>query len=166
MPFRADTLAFGAFVKISESEAPEWIQLKRRIAQFISIASGALLVALSALPKFRTGANSVLFNSVAYSLSVFFFGGTLVCVLGLSHGPIFAILTCRPMRYLGQISYTFYLYHVAVLSKVGEHTRSTAVAAALSFAVTAVIAALSWKFLESPILNAHRQASAPLVERC
>lgn len=166
MPFRADTLACGAFIRISESEAEDWIRNKHRSSLFTLIGAAALLVALSSLPSFRTGANNVLFNSLGYSLSVFVFGGGLTYVLGLGTGIAYTVLTCRPMRYLGRISYTFYLYHVAVLSKVGAYTRSTFLIASLGFVIAGLIAALSWRFFESPILNAQREGlAAPMRQQ-
>ena len=151
--FRADTLAIGAFIAIVETEDVRWIERRRNTA--LGCVAGALVLfgLCSMFASFRTGANSVLFNSVGYSLSVILFGSILVYTLGLRQGVFHSILTARPVRYLRLISYTFYLYHVAALLKVEQHVHSTILAAALALAVTIAIAMISWHFLESPILK-------------
>ncbi len=154
--FRADTLAAGAFIAVSERENAQWIERHRRLAIYSTLAVLALLGLLSVFPGFRTGANSTLFNSIGYSLSAFLFGSTLICVLGMRPGLLYKILTARPLRFLGLISYTFYLYFVAVLLKVQGFVHSTALVAVVGFVLTGLIAAISWRFVESPILNAHR----------
>jgi peptidoglycan/LPS O-acetylase OafA/YrhL len=154
--FRADTLAAGAFIALSEAGDIHWIERYRRVAMAGAAAALVLFGIFSALPRFRTGANSILFNSFGYTFSVILFGSTLTYTLGLRQGWLHGILTARPVRYLGRISYTFYLYHLAVLLKVEEHVHSTILMAAFAFVITVAIAAVSWRFFESPILKARQ----------
>jgi peptidoglycan/LPS O-acetylase OafA/YrhL len=161
-PFRADTLALGAFIAVAERESGEWIRSMRRSAVWGSVGSGILLLAFSLFPSFRTGANSVFFNAGGYSLSVTMFGGALIYVLGAGEGVVSSLLTLRPLRYLGRISYTFYLYHVAVLGIVAHYLNSLMLKAIASLILTIAIAALSWHVLESPILKRRRRAVEPL----
>ena len=46
-------------------------------------------------------------------------------VLGTGEGVFHTLLTWRPLRYLGRISYTFYLYHVAVLVIVSHYLHTS-----------------------------------------
>jgi peptidoglycan/LPS O-acetylase OafA/YrhL len=62
-------------------------------------------------------------------------------------------LTAPPLRYLGLISYTFYLYHEAVLLKAGQYIHSRILIALAAFSVTVLISALSWHLFEAPILG-------------
>ncbi len=156
-PFRTDALAMGAFVAVSELQDPGWIAGKRRLAAGVSCAAFALLGILSFLPSFRTGANSVVFNTVGYSLSTLFFGGTLVFVLGMRGGLLQNLLSWAPARYLGRISYTFYLYHLAVFIKIEQYVHVRFLNQAVSFAITFILADLSWRFMESPILRRRTQ---------
>jgi peptidoglycan/LPS O-acetylase OafA/YrhL len=151
--FRADTLAFGAFIALSERECTGWIRQNRKLALRVSIVAGMMLAGFSIFPTFRTGLNSVFFNSLGYSLSVAIFGGILIYTLGMSEGPLHTLLIMSPVRFLGRISYTFYLYHVAVLLKFDQWTSSHALVALFSFIVTFALAAASWRFLELPILK-------------
>src|SRR5579863_6011760 len=82
-PFRADTLAFGAFIAVAENEDRGWVGSMRQASFWGSLASGTLLLALSFGHSFRTGANSVLFNTAGYSLSVMMFGGAVIYALGI-----------------------------------------------------------------------------------
>jgi len=161
-PFRADTLAFGAWIAVTEKEDGGWLRGMRRPALWSSLASGALVLALSASPSFRTSANSVLFNAAGYSLAVIMFGGGLVYVLGTNEGVLHSLLTWSPLRYLGRISYTFYLYHVAVLSIVSRYLNSSISMRMVSLTLTIGVAGLSWQVLESPILKRRSKPVASL----
>ena len=165
--FRADTLATGAFIAVVSSGNPFWIHRSWRKAIRISAAAFALLIGLSILPSFRAGANSILFNSIAYSLSAVLFGGALVYALGRPEGLLHKLLTNRVVAYLGLISYTFYLYHEAVLSKIGQYLRNPLLAAFVAFSVTILISAFSWHFFEAPILGrtAKKHATDSRLER-
>ena len=154
--FRADTLAVGAFIALSEAGDIQWVERHRDAAVAGAVAALTLFGLFSLLPVFRTGANSVVFNSLGYTFSVFLFGSALVYALSLSKGLFHRILTARYVQYLGRISYTFYLYHLAVLLKVGEHLHSTIPRAAISFVTTLVVAAVSWHYVEFPILEPNR----------
>lgn len=105
--FRVDTLAIGAFIALKEAGDAHWIDRCKNTA--LGSAAGALIVfgMCCTLATFRTRSNSVLFNSVGYSLSVILFGSLLVYTLGLRKGFLHSLLTARPVRYLGLISYTF-----------------------------------------------------------
>jgi peptidoglycan/LPS O-acetylase OafA/YrhL len=88
-------------------------------------------------------------------------GGTLVYAVGAPSGFLHALLATRPLRYLGLISYTFYLYHEAVLLEVGQYIHSSrALIALIAFAITALISGLSWHFFEAPILGRPSRSTA------
>lgn len=159
-PFRADTLAWGALVALLEFEDPEWIQKRHRLAGYVVLTAGLLVVVLSKFRSFRLDANSILFNTIGYSLIAMSFAMTIVYVLGPTGHFFGSILTSRPLRYMGTISYTFYLYHLGVLILVRRHFHGTSVSAVLDFIITGGIAALSWKFYESQILRNGSVANA------
>ena len=151
--FRADTLAFGAFLAAAQHEDGEWIRSRRRAGLVALISATSLFGLLAALPSFHPAANSVLFNSLGYSLSVIAFGGALVYVLTIQRGMVHFVLSAKPIRYLGQISYTFYLYHVAILQQTALQVKSPWARGMIGFAITLGVAAISWHLLEQPILE-------------
>ena len=152
-PFRADSLACGALIAICAYGDAEWIHRWRGWAVFSLIAAALLLAGLSAFPSFRLNANTELFNTLGYSLIVIIFGSTLVWALGMSHGFWRGLLASRPLRYMGQISYTFYLYQVAVMDKLAQHLRSRPEVVILAFVITFLFSAFSWHFFESQVLK-------------
>jgi peptidoglycan/LPS O-acetylase OafA/YrhL len=159
-PFRADLLAAGALVAILSTEDPQWIERNRRRAFAGLVASLLLLIVLSTRPSFRQTANSLFFNTFGYSLIVIFFASALILTLGLRAGWARQILSSTPLRYMGIISYTFYLYQVPFLDLLAPHFHSHLASVAAAFVVTAVFASLSWYLYESPILNWRRDTAA------
>jgi peptidoglycan/LPS O-acetylase OafA/YrhL len=152
-PFRADLLACGALIAICAVEDSGWIQRRQQLALFGLAGAGVLLTGLSVFRSFRLNANSELFNTLGYSLIVIVFGSLLVRTLGMSRGPAFRVLSSFPMRYIGQISYTFYLYQVAVMDSLAQHIHSQLEIAVGGFLITSLISVLSWHYLEQPILK-------------
>lgn len=152
--FRADGLCAGALVAVAQAQQSFNSALFRK-RTFIALIVGSMLVfgLLSTLPSFHTSANSILFNSLGYSLISLFFLGMLIFALTLPKGVALAFLSWAPLRYLGRISYSFYLWHVAVLLLLSERIHSTPVVVILGFALTAAIAATSWHVIEAPLLK-------------
>jgi peptidoglycan/LPS O-acetylase OafA/YrhL len=95
----------------------------------------------------------MLFNGVGYSLITMIFGGALIYVLASQDGLVRTVLTSKPLRYMGLISYTFYLYHLGVLSLLHQHVQSKVLVAFLGFGISGMIAAISWRLLEAPVLG-------------
>lgn len=65
------------------------------------------------------------------------------------------LLTCRPVVYLGAVSYGFYLWHEPLMLWLRAHGLlpfSTALATPLILALSIGVAALSWHLVEKPIL--------------
>ncbi|MEO7262128.1 MAG: acyltransferase [Jatrophihabitantaceae bacterium] len=74
-------------------------------------------------------------------------------------GRLAAALSWRPIRYLGEISYAVYLWHLPLLLAI-QHELGYAtfsghfwVLLALTVASTVLIAALSWRLLEQPLMR-------------
>ena len=153
--FRGDALCAGAFICISEGQGSHWIQSHRRAALIATAAATLLFALLSTHSSFRTGADSLLFNSLGYSLITVFFAGVLVITLGLRLGFAHSLLVAAPLRYLGRISYSFYLWHWAVLIVLANYIHLKFPFVLMAFVVTAIISALSWELMERPILR-HR----------
>lgn len=155
-PFRVDTLAWGAFIAIAQYENREWIRLHRLLAARCAAMAGVIFCVLSASARFRLTANTVLFNSVGYSLIALIFSGILIYALAGQDGLVWTVLTNRPLRYIGVISYTFYLYHFGVLSLLHDHVHSRVLVALLGFGISGAIASSSWRLVEAPILGVTR----------
>jgi peptidoglycan/LPS O-acetylase OafA/YrhL len=91
--------------------------------------------------------------------------GLVACALGEHR----TILSARPLRALGTVSYGWYLWHFPlILMLITRHARVRHLTAALWLAVigSLVVAALSWRYLEQPLQRRFRRRleRAQLVE--
>ena len=94
----------------------------------------------------------------AYSLLNYFF---MVLLYGvIAEGWFICFLEWRPLRYLGKISYGMYVYHFPIvwfsgrISDLGvEPPLLQPLVALIAFLGTLLVASLSFRFLEKPIIN-------------
>jgi peptidoglycan/LPS O-acetylase OafA/YrhL len=86
-------------------------------------------------------------------------GVALIIAGGETGGSLIArALSSRPAVFVGLISYSLYLWHwpIIVFQKIGTplvHGVSDRVSGLVAFAVSLVVATLSWKFVELPFRN-------------
>jgi peptidoglycan/LPS O-acetylase OafA/YrhL len=66
-------------------------------------------------------------------------------------------LKIRPLLYIGQISYSMYLVHDGVLLLL-RHRIHGFEAAAAGFVITVAYSAISWKFMEGPLLGRRKRS--------
>ena len=73
-------------------------------------------------------------------------------------------LRARPLRYLGKISYGLYVYHLTCIRITGQvllpfrwGTFGIGLRAVVALGITIVVAAVSYRFLETPFLNLKRR---------
>ena len=149
-PFRMDALGAGALAAIVLPRCKPQITI--RMAQ-ASMAIGVIAyLLLSEHSWFRRGANTVAFNTFAYSLNILILGGLFVWVVLSGDTWLNRILSNKVLRGLGRISYMFYLLHLWVLVSMQGYFRPV-LAALVAFVVTAALATLSWFVVEKPILS-------------
>jgi peptidoglycan/LPS O-acetylase OafA/YrhL len=116
-PFRMDLLAAGGCLGMLYNEG----YLSRPGAKKVMVIAVCLSIALfgvlaTTIPSFRTGSNSILFNTAGYSLILICFTALLGLSLELASDTLaFRFLTCRTLTYLGTISYTMYLVHQSMI---------------------------------------------------
>jgi peptidoglycan/LPS O-acetylase OafA/YrhL len=153
-PFRADLIALGACFAIVWRHRRGVIQRWGRYGLAISALGAAALIGMSAaIPTFNTSANTRLGNVLIYEFCLMICGGAVLWALS---GWKIGILQLAPMRYLGRISYSVYLFHVAFLLLLLNYTANRNLAIVGSGVLTLVWSAASWQWFESPILRAGR----------
>jgi peptidoglycan/LPS O-acetylase OafA/YrhL len=158
-PFRLDAMAAGALAALV---LPHCNPVRTiRIAQVTMALACVAYVLLGIHPWFRRTANTPAFNALAYSLNILVLGGLFVWTT-LSKDTWLTRLLAHPiLRGLGRISYMFYLLHLFVIERM-QASFSRPAAAAIAFALTTVLASLSWFAVEKPILSlsaSHRRAA-------
>ena len=161
-PFRLDSLAAGALIAIlvEDASAETWLRRWSGVGTVVSVAAFAVLSLF--VPTFSRESNSVSFNAIGYSLIAgiaFFF---VARVLLVPTDWLGTLLSTKPIVYLGRVSYGIYLYHQVVFTilrkalhipfdnpDVGALRRLFP----MEFAITLVVAAISFRFYETPILR-------------
>ncbi len=86
----------------------------------------------------------------------------IISLIGTQDGPLARLVAAAPLRALGRISYGLYLFHLLARNVVYHYLPAGSVYlnAALSIAVSVVLAAGSWWMIESRVLARGRRASA------
>lgn len=135
----------------------------RPLARLGLVATGTTLVVLDAfaheplrLPGYLTWADAP--AAAGFALIVF-------AVASADRSPL---LSARPVSWIGERSYGLYLWHAPVLFMAygtGLLPSSTALATVLVAGVALSLAALSWRYVELPILHRARRVTGTTQER-
>lgn len=99
-----------------------------------------------------------LFTILGYSLIALIFGCVVAACVRWEGNPWFAVLRLRPVVYIGTISYTVYLAHFFIYVGVsrlltGGLLIGDLLRGIVAASLTVGLAALSWKYFETPILR-------------
>lgn len=165
---RLGGLALGSALALVE---PIWL------ARFVRTWAAPLLVLATAalgLVSWHCG-DLLLAHPLQFSLSLP--AVEIACALGvagsLQPGSWRTMLSCRPLGWLGRISYGFYVLHILLepfFDRVGElcahaHSGTTylLVRFVVAFPVSAAAAWLCFHFAEQPLLRHHRRSGPPLA---
>lgn len=153
LPGRMDLLAAGALLAVIHQKNP--VRFNLLADRGVWLAGGCALlfsILVASNTDFRTSANSVIFNTLGYSLiSGAGVGIVAWCMTGRDN-VIFKILKYAAIRYLGRISFTMYLVHVSVLISIkrGFPGISPFLMCLAGLVFTIALAAISWIALERP----------------
>jgi peptidoglycan/LPS O-acetylase OafA/YrhL len=161
-PCRLEGFALGALIAIRFREG-EWNISKR----FLTCLSAALVAGLVLFTAFNTPVYpfeswATVFNrTIGFTISSITCACLVLWLIVFQGSRLTAFLRGRFIIYLGKISYGTYLYHIPVALIVSYIAKRYGLGAyiggffyfATAFALTNVCAALSWEFLESPLLK-------------
>ena len=152
-PFRADLLCAGAALAVLWRSHRDRVEhLGRRFGAYGVLAGFGLMAALQAFPIFRIASNTRESNGLIYSLSLL--GSTSLVTWSLvDRGWLHRLLTRKPIRYIGQISYMVYLVHLIFFEWMQSYTGNKYIVAFAGSALTIVFAALSWQLMERPLIR-------------
>ncbi|WP_263375168.1 acyltransferase family protein [Granulicella aggregans] len=161
LPTRLDALLIGGLVALS-LRGPEEAMV-RRLSRPLLLISAALFVALyliatKALALPLDGSASNWIGVFGFTI-IDVFAAALILECIHPGSALGAALSWRPLRALGIISYGFYVYHDLLHDVYSElaHRVSTehpfAMTLLVAFTATLLIAALSYRFLERPLLK-------------
>jgi peptidoglycan/LPS O-acetylase OafA/YrhL len=155
-PFRMDLLAVGALVSIVWRNRRSLIESHGKYGILLSASGFSGLLVCSHFAHIKRTANTPLSNVLAYEFSLVICLGLFLWALS---GWRVGILQLKPLQYLGRISYSLYLIHVTALmvcwKYFGDHSYTSAALASL---IACAYAALSWKYLERPLISSGHRA--------
>lgn len=146
LPFgRADSLCVGVLIAYMSRLAPHLLLRCKPFLVPIIAGSSALLIAFAAMGWTNREIQSAIFG---YSLFALFFGAVVISVL-LTPARWSWLRDPQLVR-IGRYSYTIYLVHYPVYWIAVSF--SSPLAIAISVVVAFPLAALSWRFIESPCI--------------
>jgi len=160
-PSRADDLALGVLVAIAWStpQVKQWIRRNVRYMYASFCMLGALLLVLLYWMVKPASVIGATLGRTTYGL---FFVSLLVILLANPGAWLAGVFRWRPLRELGKISYCVYIIHGAVIWTVFRLLRSaeprfdswpTIAISVLAFVATIILAELSWRFFEHPLIR-------------
>ncbi len=159
-PFRMDLLAAGALLALAWRHFRSTLERWGAFGLLASAAAAGALLVVSRLPGFATHDNTRKGNVSVYELSLILCTGVIVWALsGRGVWP----LNLSPVRYLGKISYSVYLIHATALMVLLRYLPAPIPAAILAACVAVAYSALSWCFIEKPILHYRSVASGEIA---
>ncbi len=161
MPCRADTLAFGILAAVAWRQ-PKFRMYLREHPAVLQRAAAWMLVGLAVLTWWLVRPVSVMTITVGYSWLAVFFTCFLLLVLSQTEGRVARVARWRVLRYLGGISYCVYLIHFTVNQLAHSMILHAApriydlpglAVTVLAALLTLVVADLSWRYFERPLIR-------------
>jgi len=160
LPARMDLLAAGAALALLRTDFPgRFRYVVRAGPAVVVLAAGVFAVLAVAIPSFRTSANSLLFNTLGYSLVLVTMTGILAATVALKEGVGFRLLSNPLIVFLGTISYTMYLVHRLVLTAARSVNPDRLSAAVVALVLSIAWASASWYLLEKPLARLKKRVA-------
>lgn len=165
LPMRADALFAGVLCAVIVRQESA-VQLLRRHRSLLGAALLVLAAFLAVLTTRSLSAGAPLMISVGYTVAAVFFAGTVLWVVLFPDSLAARLCRFGPLCALGVVSYFVYLAHTPVFfvthwlarGQPPNHLDWTGAAfTVLALGLTAALAALSWRWLETPLLRLGRR---------
>lgn len=157
-PFRLDGLAAGSLLALLTEGDAELPRQRGYGLLALTMAPGLLLCTVA-----NRNANTIAYNSLSYSFYAVLYFCVLAWVLTLDRGFFYSLLSSKPIAYLGRISYGVYLFHIPVAQISFRLLRRDPFP--LDFLLTLVVASLSYRFVERPIMRFAQTESIAALPR-
>lgn len=166
LPFcRMDAIAVGALVAVYWTQGEEEVEHKSR--PYLATAAVAMAVVLVGIAgSVRMTRVGVTFSYTGYAAA---YGALLVALLYTGRTWLTRMMECRPLQYLGTISYGLYLWHLLIADTLKNEMLNRFENPMIGYLVTSVamvagalvVATLSWRLYEKPMLNLKRFVPRP-----
>ncbi|MDP4093239.1 MAG: acyltransferase [Bacillota bacterium] len=134
----------------------ENIKKLSRILRIIILCVGLILYS----SRFSLYFLNINYSSYNYIVSI---GVAIIIIISISHVKAAMLLTLKPIKLLGKISYSFYLFHFPILmtftSLVYSKFHSVVLAFAISLFISILVSYTSYKLVEMPFQLVGRSLS-------
>lgn len=145
---RMDSILFGCLLALISARHPDTLRsLFKRQHVVLALALVALLASfLIRDPIFR--------STFRYTLQGLALMPIFYLAVNRPESPLFSWLNWRPMRRLGQYSYTFYLAHFVIIKMLifnGMNPENLIVFMLIAFALSAIYSDLVFRLVEKPL---------------
>ena len=152
-PFRADLLCAGAALALLWKRRTPVVEFRiTRWAGPVCLLGLLLFAGTQAFPAFRLAHNTRVANGLVYLFSLTASAGLVACTL-TSKGWLRALLSTPPLRFMGEISYTMYLFHEMIGVRLERHFGFSMVVKLASFLAIVAYASVSWFLMERPLIR-------------
>jgi peptidoglycan/LPS O-acetylase OafA/YrhL len=169
-PCRMDSLAMGVLLALVWRDEKSQAWIRKRIAWLCAI-TGLLFLGFLYFAVMDPSPYDFQMCAWGFSCIDAFFASLLLLVLAAPHGLWARICSVRFLTSLGGISYCIYIIHASILALChsllstvpdGISTPSALLATLLALALTGLVAKISWRYLESPMIRiGHRFGFSP-----
>jgi peptidoglycan/LPS O-acetylase OafA/YrhL len=150
---RADGILVGCLFAVWHANGAAWLRSASRAVLLWGSGCVAFWV-------FTLNPGSLILHEVLLPLIAVYFAALVYTATTAS--ALAAVLAARPLTYLGEISYSLYLWHIPILYIViGTQLKPDALWSPAAVAASVAAAAISTRFVERPF---RRRSSAPLRE--
>lgn len=165
LPMRADALFAGVLCAVIVRQESA-VQLLRRHRSLLGAALLVLAAFLAVLTTRSLSAGAPLMISVGYTVAAVFFAGSVLWVVLFPASLAARLCRFEPLCAIGVVSYFVYLAHTPVFFVTHWLARGQpplhldwtgAALTVLALGLTAALAALSWRWLETPLLRLGRR---------
>ena len=167
LPCRADTLLMGILCAcwVRNETSRRWLEKhpdRLYLALLVLLAGAGYLTAVAHAQRSFDGLTSFEMVSFGYSWIALLYACLLLIVVTRKQGVFVHLTRFTPLRYLGIISYSVYLMHMAINSLVhdlilGQEPHlinlSSGMVTFLALLFTLLLATFSWHYFEKPILR-------------
>jgi peptidoglycan/LPS O-acetylase OafA/YrhL len=161
MPCRADALLLGvlAAYMVRTARGWDWLLLHKRSLYY---ASSVLLAGAAAFTLLNFTLFTPLMSSLGYTWLAAFYLCLLLIAVAHPETTVGSFLRLKPLRQLGEVAYGTYLFHEALhglyfwllLGRRPSMTSLADVTLAVAIAtLTILLARLSWRYFERPLLQ-------------
>ncbi len=161
MPCRADGLSLGVLCALIARTPAWWDRLRARRAVLRGVTA-VLLIGMIVLTVSGSAPMSTFMVTIGYSWIALFYSSFLLLAITATGGPLKRVLTNSNLMGLGTLAYFTYLAHLPIIEvcrrAIGLRLPASSLVAqlaayAIGVGLTLLLAKLSWRFFEQPLLR-------------